>query len=357
MTATSPLYRAPNDVTRACWSGRVDGTAPEVSRWHQVVQLADLRQPLEHCFDPTICFIGYASDLGVRQNLGRPGAAEGPARLRERMSPFPAIDGVTLIDCGNIAAGATVLETQEALAQAVETIVRAGALPLVLGGGHDQAFGHFLGVARATGTPPACINFDAHLDLRPLTDAGPNSGTPYTQAAEWCKANGGTLRYLALGIQRAGNTSLLFARAEVIGATIVDAAGFALDTIEIVMEAINDGVDEAEICLSVDLDVFAAGFAPGVSAPSAMGIAPDQSFRRVFRGIMASGRVRGIEIAELCPPLDQDDRTARLGAMVAFESALGLLDAVETERGEGDDDAGDDPADGASGDGAAGGEP
>ena len=117
-------------------------------------------------------------------------------------------------------------------------------------------------------------------------------------------------------------------------------------TIDIVMEAINDGVDEAEICLSVDLDVFAAGFAPGVSAPNAMGIAPDSAFRRVFRGIMASGRVRGVEIAELCPAFDIDDRTARLGAMVAFEAALGVLDGIETEQGEGEESEGDGSEDG-----------
>ena len=358
MTVSTPLYRPAGPVTRECWDGRVDGTTPEVARWHQAVQLTDLREPLEHCFDPTICFVGYASDLGVRRNLGRTGAAEGPARLRARMASFPVIDGVTLMDCGDILAGDSVLETQEALAQAVECIVRAGALPVVLGGGHDQAFGHFLGVANATGTAPACINFDAHLDLRPLTADGPTSGTPFTQAAEWCRTRGTNLRYLALGVQRAGNTSLLFARAELIGATVVDADGFALDTIDVVMDAINDGVDEAEICLSVDLDVFAAGFAPGVSAPNAMGIAPDSSFRRVFRGIMASGRVRGVEIAELSPPFDQDDRTARLGAMIAFETGLGLLDAVETERGEGDDGETDGTQrdDGDLGDGRPGGE-
>lgn len=334
MSAFAALYRAPTDATRACWSGRVDGDAPEVRRWHQIVDLCDLSRGLEHCFDPTICVIGYASDLGVRANLGRPGAAEGPVRMRARLAPLPAIEGVAVIDCGDIVAGASVEETQLALAEAVERIVRVGALPIVIGGGHDQAFGHFLGIARATGTPPACINFDAHLDLRPLTADGPNSGTPFTQAAEWCKARGSTLRYLVLGAQRAANTSLLFARAEAIGATLVDADGFALDTLDIVMDAINDGVDEAEICLSVDLDVFAAAFAPGVSAPTAMGIAPDSAFRRVFRGIMASGRVRGVEVAELCPALDIDDRTARLGAAVVFEAALGLLDSGEEEGGE-----------------------
>jgi formiminoglutamase len=337
VSALSSLYRAPDAAARARWTGRVDGDEPEVQRWHQGVQFVDLALGLEHCFDPTVCLIGYASDLGVRMNLGRLGAAEGPSRLRARMASLPMIAGVSVLDCGDIVAGESVLDTQQALAGAVERIVRAGALPVILGGGHDQAFGHFLGIARATGTPPACVNFDAHLDLRPIPADGPNSGTPFTQAWEWCKARQASFRYAALGVQRAGNTSLLFARAEHAGATLIDADGFAIDTLDVVMEAISDTVDEAEIALSVDLDVFAAAFAPGVSAPTAMGVAPDSAFRRLFRGLMASGRVRGVEIAELCPPLDIDDRTARLGAAIAFEAALGLLDALES----GDDAEGD----------------
>jgi hypothetical protein len=79
-------YSAPGEAHRALWTGRIDGDAPEVQRWHQAVQFLDLTQEPEHYFDPTVCLIGYASDLGVRANLGRPGAADGPARLRARMA-------------------------------------------------------------------------------------------------------------------------------------------------------------------------------------------------------------------------------------------------------------------------------
>jgi formiminoglutamase len=343
-------YIAPTDDTRRLWTGRDDGPDAHARRWHQAVQMFDLRNTLEHCFDPTICFIGYASDLGVRMNEGRLGAALGPARLRSRMASLPCVEGITLLDCGDIIAADTVLATQEALANIVERVVRAGALPLILGGGHDSAFGQFLGIARANATPPACVNFDAHLDLRPIPESGPNSGTPFTQVWEWCKAHSAPFRYAALGIQRMGNTDSLFTRAEQAGATLVDADGFALDMIEVVMEAINDAVDEAEICLSVDLDVFASAFAPGVSAPTAMGIAPDAAFRRVLRGMLASGRVRAVEIAELCPPIDQDDRTARLGAAIAFEVASGFAEAAEDEDEDEVEDSTDstDPREGGS---------
>lgn len=332
MTPLPASYRPPGAETRTDWSGRDDGPEPDLRRWHQAVALHDLRAELDHCLEPTLCFIGYASDAGIRANLGRPGAAEGPRRLRQRMAPFPAIAGVTLIDCGDVIDGADVRATQDALAAAVERIARAGALPVVLGGGHDQAFGHFLGLARAIGSAPACVNLDAHLDLRPLSAAGPNSGTPFTQAWEWCRAQGAPFRYAALGVQRLGNTGRLFARAEEAGATVVDADGFALDAIDVLMDAVNDAVDEAEISLSIDLDVFAEAFAPGVSAPTAMGIAPDAAFRRVLRGLVASERVRGLEIAELSPAHDVGERTARLGASIAFEVADELAALARGER-------------------------
>jgi formiminoglutamase len=337
-------YVAPGPVQRALWTGRDDGADPAARRWHQCVQYLDLAKQLEHFFDPTICFIGYASDQGVRENQGRAGAADGPARLRARMASFPEVAGVALLDGGDIVPGASVLETQHSLAWAVERVVRAGAMPVILGGGHDMAFGHFLGVARARDRAPACINFDAHLDMRPIGEGGPNSGTPFTQALEWCAAHKMPFRYAALGTQRCGNTVSLFNRAHDAGALIVDADGFALDTIEEVMEALNDEVGDEELCLSIDLDVFAAAHAPGVSAPSAMGIAPDASFRRLYRGILESERVMGVEIAELCPALDLDDRTARLGAALAFEVAIALA-AIAEEASESGDDAGTDGTD------------
>jgi formiminoglutamase len=319
---TTPERYAPGDD--GMWSGRDDGDEPEVRRWHQVVRCVDLRGEVGPFAAPTLALIGYASDEGVRENLGRPGACDGPAKLRERLGNLPAVAGVDIVDAGDISDARTVLDTQESLAWAVERIVRLGGTPLVLGGGHDQAYGHFLGVAQATRRAPACINFDAHLDLRPIPAGGPNSGTPYTQAMEWCRGIGAEFRYAVLGVQRAGNTRGLLERAEAAGVTMVDADGFALDMLDDVMDAVDAAVAGADICLSIDLDVFAAAFAPGVSAPSAMGIAPDAVFRRVLRGILATGRVRGVEIAELLPSKDIDDRTARLAAAIAFEVASSL---------------------------------
>ena len=340
MSAGAARLVAADRATRAAWTGRVDGDAADLRRWHQEVRFVDLAGDAmadavrADGVAAAICFVGYASDEGVRRNLGRVGAAAGPAELRRRMAPLPAVEGVALLDAGDVvvdgsAQGDPVAGAQRTLAAAVEAIARAGALPVVLGGGHDQAHGLFLGLAAALGAAPACINFDAHLDLREIPDDGPHSGTPFTQSWEWCRAREAPFRYCALGVQRAGNTRRLLERAEFAGATVVDADGFALDHVDVVMDAVDDAVDEGEIALSIDLDVFAAAFAPGVSAPTAMGIAPDAAFRRILRGLLASGRVKGVEIAELNPSLDVDGRTARLGAGIAYEIALACASAED----------------------------
>ncbi len=316
-TSSNPpeSYHRANASHRAWWVGRDDGAESTAARWHQRVAFHDLAQALPPCIQRTACFIGYASDLGVRMNQGREGAALGPGALRERMANFPAIGGLQLVDCGDIVAADSVLATQEALAWAVERIVRAGAIPVILGGGHDQAFGHFLGLARALGRAPACLNFDAHADLRPIPASGPNSGTPFTQAADWCASHNEKFRYTIVGWQSCANTQLLADRARDRGVSIIDALSVQAAS---VANACG-GFAGAPIALSIDLDVFSAAHAPGVSAPSALGLIPDAAFTRLLQGLFSSHTaIRGIEIAELNPSLDVDAHTARLGAALIY---------------------------------------
>ena len=63
----------------------------------------------------------------------------------------------------------------------------AGQFPVVLGGGHEVAFGTYLGLARISrsahpGDRIGILNLDAHFDLRP--GPVPSSGTPFRQIAE-----------------------------------------------------------------------------------------------------------------------------------------------------------------------------
>jgi formiminoglutamase len=67
------------------------------------------------------------------------------------------------------------------------------------------------------------------------------------------------------------------------------------------------------------MDVFASPFAPGVSAPSFNGIAPNAMFKRLLRHIVLSGKVNTVDISEVNPIYDVDNRTARLASAFVFD--------------------------------------
>ena len=83
--------------------------------------------------------------------------------------------------------------------------------PIILGGGHETAYGHYLGVRNYIGKEAklGIINIDAHFDLRPYNEQ-PSSGTMFRQILEQDENSS----YLVLGIQRYGNTQALFDKAD-----------------------------------------------------------------------------------------------------------------------------------------------
>ncbi|MFD4181886.1 arginase family protein, partial [Rhodococcus sp. NPDC058514] len=84
------------------------------------------------------------------------------------------------------------------------------------------------------------------------------------------------------------------------------------------MPAVESFVDEFLrsvdlVHLSVDLDVLPAAVAPGVSSPAAFGV-PLEVVQRVCDIVARSGRLALLDVAELNPKLDFDNRTARTAA-------------------------------------------
>jgi arginase family enzyme len=136
-------------------------------------------------------------------------------------------------------------------------------MPVILGGGHDMAFGHFLGVARARDRAPACVQL--RRASRSPTDSSRRSELRHAlhAGARVVPCPRVPFRYAALGTQRASNAVSLFQHAHDAGALIVDADGFALDTIEEVMEALNDEVGDEELCPRSTLMCSAPPSRPG----------------------------------------------------------------------------------------------
>ncbi|OFK66872.1 formimidoylglutamase [Corynebacterium sp. HMSC074A09] len=289
------------------WSGRSDGPGPKHARWHSVVRPLDVAKPQA---EPGVALLGFASDEGVERNHGRPGAAAGPAALRDALGSLALHHTHPLYDAGTITTQGTDLEAaHERLSDAVETLSRAGHLPIILGGGHETAFGSHSGAFRALG-PLQIINLDAHFDLR--TANMPTSGTPFKQISELVGRE--DFDYSVLGISRPNNTPVLFDEASALGVTVV------LDEELLNMDRTQVRDTVARICsgtkpihLSIDLDVLPADQAPGVSAPAGLGV-PVNIIRELALAIAATGRLALVDVVELNPTFDTDAHTAKLAA-------------------------------------------
>ena len=325
------------------WKGRVDSTTDfDAFRWHQWVLPLDLDSavapPLrEGGTAPAagVAFIGFACDEGVRRNLGRPGARRGPAAIRAESANLPCSfdPGFALYDAGDVECeGPALEEAQALLGEKVAAILGLGLFPLVLGGGHETAYGHWLGHRRARGAErEAIINFDAHFDLRPYPDGG-GSGSMFRQIADSLAASGEDFRYLCLGIQKRSNTVALFRDAEALGARWLLARDLAEGGATVAYPEIDRFLASSDrIMLTICADVVSSAWAPGVSSPQALGLDPE-TLLRMMKRVLASGKVAGLDLCEVSPREDGPDATASLASTIVFAAVNALAANAGLER-------------------------
>ncbi|MBR3784939.1 MAG: formimidoylglutamase [Firmicutes bacterium] len=309
------------------WNGRIDSNDDyDAFRWHQWVEPLDLNELLEgfQC-EYGFAFIGFCSEQGVKRNRGRVGTALAPDFIRRQMSNLPCTfdSRVKLYDAGNVLCDEISMEEgQSILGKAVERILGLGLFPIVLGGGHETTFGHFQGQFadlknQEKPMDMGIINFDAHFDLRPY-DNGPSSGSMFRQIADIYKEEGVSYRYLPLGIQKHSNTVSLFKYAQENDVNYILAKEIQNSTYAVILEKIDTFLFHCSSAyMTICTDVFSAAFAPGVSATQALGLEPE-AVLPIIKHILRTRKVRGFDICEISPRFDQDDTTAKLGAVIIF---------------------------------------
>lgn len=310
------------------WTGRADIVDGELGRrWHQVV-----RPPARHDTGG-VALLGFASDAGVARNQGRPGAAGGPQELRRKLSnlAWHGSPRAILLDAGDVACEGDSLEAaQLEYATHLANLLRDGHLGIGLGGGHEIAWGTYQGLAQAHLASPrlerlGIVNFDAHLDLRLPEVAGlGTSGTPFLQIAEARAAAGLPFRYLCIGASETSNTPALLRRAATLGADVIyDVEAAARDADGHVRRFVEES---SGVYLTFCLDVLPPAVAPGVSAPSTLGLPPQRAVE-LLRIVLAAcghgprGKLVVADVAELNPRHDEGGRTARVAARIVYEIA------------------------------------
>ena len=301
-------YRKPNPEL---WKGRISNDSLYL---HEKVVCQDIDENLIGSFS----ILGYACDEGVKRNHGRIGAVLGPEAVRTQLGKMPnhLKADQRLYDCGTIECSDGDMEAaQELLSEKITQLLEQLTFPIIIGGGHDIAYGHYHGIKNHVGSNKTIgiINFDAHFDLRSNIN-GNNSGTPFYQIADDCKKSGTDFRYLCLGIRKDANDSVLYQTAQDLKVDYIVNDHFNIYNSERIYKTIAQFIDEVDyIYTTIDLDGFSSAFAPGVSAPSPMGFSPDIALE-TLRTIISSKKLIGIDIAEMNPNYDNDNQTAKLAA-------------------------------------------
>ncbi len=289
------------------WQGRADPT-----RLYQTVECRSLKDSFP---SPGISLLGFRCDQGVARNQGRVGAKDGPQALRKQLGSL-AIHHPSLVmyDAGNILALGSLEQAQQALGQAVAYLQSQDQLTIVLGGGHETAWGHFQGLAKQPFAQDlAIINFDAHFDLRHEQQS--TSGTPFFQIHEQCQKQSLPFHYYCFGIQPQANTDTLFKTAKTVQAQYWLAQDIHIDPNHLVQEIDIILNRHQSVYVSVCLDVFSSAFAPGVSAPSPLGLLPWHVLP-VMKRLAQSSQVKAMDVVELAPNYDDNQFTAKLGAQI-----------------------------------------
>ncbi|MBV1888398.1 MAG: formimidoylglutamase [Urechidicola sp.] len=311
---------------RLYWSGRKSN--PDIGKqyWYQEIDLLDIKNietAASNNKNPDIAILGYVCDEGVRRNLGRVGANEGPRVLRDRLAKLPIhFDTKKVADVGDVVCLDEDMEScQEALSILINRLVSKNIFPIVIGGGHDLSFGHFMGLRNAVKYDAknkiGIINFDAHFDLRPV-ETKSNSGTPFNQIISSLNKSGESLDYFVIGIQQQSNTKELF---NIVKENNVDyAINYDCESSSIELNALKERlqpfIDSVDyLYITIDMDGFSSAYAPGVSAPSPLGFTPYFVFK-MLRFLLATNKVISCDVAELNPTLDRDNLTANLAAKI-----------------------------------------
>lgn len=304
------------------WRGREDQEEKSY-RWHQRVRVDECE-----AFHNELVLLGFACDEGVRRNKGRVGAKTGPAAIRAALANLSCPESFSFHDAGDVVCDDEDLDSaQIQLSVRVNEVLRKGGFPIVMGGGHEIAYGSFSGIIDYLDSEEksrvGILNFDAHFDLRDPS-SGANSGTPFRQCLTLCQARQYDFNYAVLGINPSSNTQALFEFARDNNVNwLTDEAMYRTGDEER-MGHIRSFLAKCDVLyITICLDVFPGAYAPGVSAPAGMGVHPVEVIKWLkdtFSLCKAMNVIPVVcDIAELNPTFDKDNQTARLAARLIYE--------------------------------------
>jgi len=210
---------------------------------------------------------------------------------------------IRVVDCGDILAEPSDLSAHYRRAEkAVRKILAAGAMPISIGGDHGVPIPVFRALEDAG--PVHIIQIDAHLDWRDhLNGAKEGYSSPMRRASEMPHVD--QLFQIGLRCQGSARTED-FESAKAYGAHLITAFELHDSGMDSVLAKIPDG---GNYYLTVDADGMEPSVMPAVGYPAPGGVTYPQ-MHKLIHGLVAKGRLIGMDIVEITPAKDVNDLTS-----------------------------------------------
>ncbi|HEY9206778.1 MAG TPA: agmatinase family protein [Candidatus Methanoperedens sp.] len=303
---------------------------PNDLRLKNIIMPGSMDRPAE------IGIIGVPFDKAVSLGGGRAGSRLAPNAVRKALKKYGTtfnieqkidISDLNIVDFGDVAVTEDIAETHERITATVNQLLEKGILPIVIGGGHDISIGTIRALSEFHSGKIGGINIDAHFDVRDIIDNRITSGTPFRKLLDMELLKGEN--FVEMGAHGNLNSRIyhdyLISRKVSIFTLSETAAGIST----IMEKALKiAGSNTRAAFVSIDIDSVAQCFAPGSSAPDAWGFNPEQ-IRELGFLAGASKAVKLLDIVEINPEFDVDNRTARLGASII----ISFLNGFKMRRG------------------------
>jgi agmatinase len=281
--------------------------------------------------DADIAILGAPFDFGTQY---RPGARFGPRAIREASTLFSFghagaydhEDDITYLteDQGRIVdiGDADIIHTDTQQSHAnietgVRAILKAGAIPVVLGGDHSVNIPCINAFSEEE--PFHLIQVDAHLDFvdeRHGVTAG--HGNPMRRAAEKDYVKG----LSQIGIRNVSSTAKEgYDDARAFGSDIMSVRQFRAMGVAAVLDRIPKG---ERYYVTIDIDGFDPSIAPGTGTPSHGGFLYYEILE-LMDGLARQGHIIGLDLVEVAPDYDQTGSTSTLAAQILLNTIGRIL--------------------------------
>ncbi|HJW22829.1 MAG TPA: agmatinase [Candidatus Limnocylindrales bacterium] len=281
--------------------------------------------------DVDLAIVGVPFDTGVTYRVG---GRFGPNAVRAAsvmLRPYNAnldvkpFDVLSCVDYGDVAIVPGYIErSYAAIEAAVQPIIEAGVVPLLVGGDHACTLPH-LRATRSRG-PVAVIDFDSHTDAwDSYFGEKYNHGTWMRRAIEEGLVDVGHSIEVGLrgSLYDAGDWTVLRSELGLDYLTTEDVLALGPTT---VADRIRSRVGDRPAFISFDIDVVDPAFAPGTGTPEAGGPSA-HDLLAIVRALTGIDFV-GFDVVEVIPAYDPAGQTATLAANLAYE----MLSLVAVRR-------------------------